>query len=144
MKPELAKLIFITAAIANIGGVAVFCKGFTNTALNQADPTLFSNFGLLMIMVWGLTYLAAARYAPVAPLIALAFAVEKAVYVMCWVRWMSNHRQDLPELFNTDLFAGTFMAIYGGVDFVYMLLFAWVFWVFRHHSSDATDTSEAA
>lgn len=132
MTPNIARGIFMTAALANIGGVLVFCKGFTNTALNDADPILFSNFGLLMIMVWGVTYLAAAKYAPKIPYVALAFALEKAVYVMCWIRWMSNHNASLPDLLATDLFAGTFMSIYGIVDFSYMLLFAWVFWVFRH------------
>ena len=138
MRPNLARGIFMTAALANIGGVLLFCKGFTNTVLNEADPTLFSNFGLLMIMVWGLTYLGAAKYAPKIPYVALAFAVEKAVYVMCWIRWMSNHKDTLPELFDADLFAGTFMSIYGIVDFCYMLLFAWVFWVFRR-SQASTD-----
>lgn len=131
MKPGLVKIIFIVAAFVNIIGVGVLCKGFTNTALNNADPVLFSNFGLVMIMVWGLAFLAAARYAPQVPYISLAFAVEKSVYVMCWIRWLTNHRDTLPELFATDLFAGTFMAIYGAIDFIFMLLFAWVFWTFR-------------
>ena len=131
MNPKIATGIFLSAAFANIVGVLVFCKGFTNTTLNNADPTLFSNFGLLMIMVWGLTYLAAARYTPKVPLIALAFAIEKAVYVMCWIRWMNNHKDEIPTIFAEDAFAGLFLSIYGGVDFIYMLLFAWTFWVFR-------------
>ena len=136
MNPKVATGIFLSAAFANIVGVLVFCKGFTNTTLNEADPVMFSNFGLLMLMVWGLTYLAAARYAPKVPLVALAFAVEKAVYVMCWIRWINNHKDTLPELFAQDLFAGLFLSIYGGVDFIYMLLFAWTFWVFRHEPRD--------
>ena len=57
----------MTAALANIGGVLLFCKGFTNTVLNEADPTVFQIFGLLMIMVWGVAYLGAAKYAPKSP-----------------------------------------------------------------------------
>ena len=132
MKPSLVKIIFIVAASVNILGVALFSKGLTNTALNNADPVLFSNFGLVMIMVWGLAFLAAARYAPRVPYLSLAFTVEKAVYVMCWIRWITNHRDTLPDLFAEDLFAGLFMSIYGAVDFIFMMLFAWVFWTFRN------------
>lgn len=134
MNTSLAKGIFLAAAFTNIVGVLVFCKGFTNTALNEADPTLFSNFGLVMVIVWGLTYLAAARYVPKIPYVSLAFAVEKSVYVMCWLRWMNNHKESVPSLFEADLLAGLFISIYGGVDFIFMLLFAWVFWEFRKES----------
>ena len=36
----------------NIGGAILFSKGFTNKAINQADPVVMSNFGLIMIK-WG-------------------------------------------------------------------------------------------
>ncbi|MDA7863098.1 hypothetical protein N9953_02090 [Akkermansiaceae bacterium] len=49
------------AAVAmNIGGVLLFSKGLTNEAINEADPVVMSNFGLVMIMVWGLAYAGAA------------------------------------------------------------------------------------
>ena len=50
----------IAAAVMNIGGVLAFSKFFTNAAVNEADPVVMSNFGLVMIVVWGLAYAGAA------------------------------------------------------------------------------------
>ena len=47
---------FIAAGLMNIGSVLLFSRGFTNSAINTADPVVMSNFGLLMIVVWGLAY----------------------------------------------------------------------------------------
>jgi hypothetical protein len=51
MNPNLVKNGFIAAAFINIGGVLLFSRAFTNDAINQADPVVMSNFGLLMIVV---------------------------------------------------------------------------------------------
>ena len=60
MNERLTNIGLIAAGVMNIGGVLLFSRGFTNTAINQADPVVMSNFGLLMIVVWGLAYLGAA------------------------------------------------------------------------------------
>ena len=61
MNKNLLKNGFIAAGLMNIGGVLLFSRGFTNSAINNADPVVMSNFGLLMIAVWGLAYLGAPR-----------------------------------------------------------------------------------
>ena len=113
MNANLTRNGFIAAAMMNIGGVLLFSRAFTNDAINQADPVVMSNFGLLMIVVWGLAYLAA------------AFAVEKLVYVVVWGLWMANH--SLGAVYEQDLFAGVFYSIYGLNDLAFMLFFGWVF-----------------
>ena len=50
---------FIAAGLVNIGGVLVFSRIFNNSAINTAGPVVMSNFGLLMIAVWGLERLRA-------------------------------------------------------------------------------------
>ena len=109
----------------NIGGVLLFSRAFTNTAVNQADPVVMSNFGLVMIAVWGLAYLAASSIKSNVKWLAGAFAVEKLVYVVVWAMWHSNN--SVAQLFSKDVFAGVFFSIYGINDFVCMLFFAWVF-----------------
>ncbi len=52
---------FIAAGMMNIGGVLLFSRAFTNQAINQADPVVMSNFGLLMIIIWGLAYISVAK-----------------------------------------------------------------------------------
>jgi hypothetical protein len=108
----------------NIGGVLLFSRGFTNVAINNADPVVMSNFGLLMIVVWGLAYLGAAAITSDIKWLAGAFALEKSVYVVVWVNWLSEN--SLAHLYAEDLFAGVFFSIYGANDFVFMLFFAWV------------------
>jgi hypothetical protein len=125
MNRKLVKIGLIAAAIMNIGGVLVFSRAFTNVAISNADPVVMSNFGLLMIVVWGLAYLGAAFINSNIKWLAGAFAVEKLVYVVVWVTWLSKNR--LASLYSEDVFAGVFYSIYGLNDLVFMLFFAWVF-----------------
>lgn len=129
MSSQWVKLGLIAAATMNIGGVLVFSRLFTNEAINQADPVVMSNFGLLMIVVWGLAYLgAAAANAPIRWL-AAAFAAEKLVYGVVWVMWLTKN--SLASLYATDLFAGIFFSIYGLNDLAFLVFFGWVFVVQR-------------
>lgn len=129
MNERLTNTGLIAAGLMNIGGVLIFSRGFTNTAINQADPVVMSNFGLLMIVVWGLAYLGAATVTSSIRWIAGAFALEKLVYVVVWCKWLSEN--SLAQLYAKDWFAGAFFSIYGVNDFVFMLFFAWVFFLKR-------------
>ena len=124
MNPNLIRNGFIAAALMNIGGVLLFSRAFTNDAINQADPVVMSNFGLLMIVVWGLAYLGAAFIKGSLRWLAAAFAIEKLVYVVAWGLWISSN--DLGALYEQDLFAGAFFSIYGLNDVAFMLFFGWV------------------
>lgn len=109
----------------NIGGVVIFSRAFTNVAINNADSIVMSNFGLLMITVWGLAYLGAAAIGSDIKWLMGAFAVEKLVYVVVWILWHSQN--SLTQLYSADVFAGVFYTIYGINDLVFMLFFARVF-----------------
>lgn len=111
----------------NIGGVLLFSRAFTNLAINNADPLVMSNFGLLMIVVWGLAYLATAAVTTSIKWLAATFALEKLVYGVVWIRWLSGN--SLAQLYSNDLFAGAFFSIYGANDLIFMTFFAWVFFV---------------
>jgi hypothetical protein len=119
----------IMAGAMNVGGVLLFSRAFTNVAVNNADPVVMSNFGLLMIVVWGLAYWGAAAINSSIKWLAMAFALEKLVYVVVWLQWLSGN--SLAQLYSMDLFAGLFYSIYGINDFVFMLFFAWVFFIQR-------------
>ena len=139
MTPRHAQIIFVLAAITNIPGVLLFTLAFTNTSLFEVDPGAFSQFGVLMIMVWGLAYLAAAPTASKTPWIALAFAVEKLIYVLRWTWWMSTSSVSLSELLDTSFFTGAFYGIYGIVDLIFMLLFLAVYIQFRTNQPSSED-----
>jgi hypothetical protein len=125
MHTTLARNGLIAAGLMNIGGVLVFSRLFTNQAINDADPVVMSNFGLVMIVVWGLAYLAAAAVGSQVKWLAGVFAVEKLVYVVAWILWLSGN--SLPQLYSADAFAGTFYAIYGMNDLLFMVFFGWLF-----------------
>ncbi|MBQ0754471.1 MAG: hypothetical protein KBT87_09815 [Gammaproteobacteria bacterium] len=125
MNRALVKNGFIAAGLMNIGGVLLFSRGFTNDALNNADPVVMSNFGLLMIIVWGLAYIGAATINANVKWLAGAFAVEKLVYVVVWAKWISEN--SVSSVFSADMFAGAFYAIYGLNDIAFMLFFLVVF-----------------
>lgn len=125
MHQKFRKAGFISAAMMNIGGVLIFSKLFTNTAINHADPIVMSNFGLLMIMIWGLAYLGAASIETHMKWLAGAFAIEKLVYVIVWLIWLSENR--LAPLYSKDFLAGVFYSIYGLNDLIFMIFFMVVF-----------------
>ncbi len=113
----------LAAAAMNVGGVLLFSRFFTNTAVNEADPVVMSNFGLVMIAVWGVAYAGASAIRSNIPWLLAAFALEKLAYVVVWLKWLSA--SSLPPLYGKDLFAGVFFSIYGLNDFVFMLFFLW-------------------
>ena len=125
MSPQRIKTGFIAAALMNIGGVLLFSKAFNNPTINEFDPVVMSNFGLLMIIVWGLAYLGAAFVTTGVKWLAGAFAIEKLVYVLVWVFWIQDH--NLASVYQQDLLAGVFYSIYGLNDLIFMLFFALVF-----------------
>lgn len=124
MNRNIVKIGLFAAGVMNIGGVLVLSRAFTNVAINNADPVVMSNFGLLMIVVWGLAYLGAATINSGIKWLAGAFALEKLVYFVVWIKWLSEN--SLARLYAEDAFAGVFFSIYGLNDFVFILFFAWV------------------
>ncbi|MGF1708194.1 hypothetical protein [Enterovibrio baiacu] len=104
MQTKTIKLGLFAAAAMNIGGVLIFSRAFTNTAINDADPVVMSNFGLLMIAVWGLAYLGTAFINSNIKWLAGAFAIEKLVYVIAWINWMSGN--SLSTVYDADLSRG--------------------------------------
>lgn len=125
MNKQMLKSGLIAAGLMNISGALVFSRAFTNEAINNADPVVMSNFGLLMIIVWGLAYIGASTINSNIKWLAGAFASEKLVYVVAWIMW--HLENSLAQLYSKDMFAGAFFSIYGLNDFVFMLFFAWVF-----------------
>jgi len=103
----------------------IFSRAFTNVAINEADPMVMSNFGLLMIVVWGLAYISSVTIISSIKWLAGVFALEKLVYVAVWLGWLSVN--SLTQLYSKDFFAGTFFSIYGANDLFFMLFFTWVF-----------------
>lgn len=115
---------FILAGIMN-NTVLIFSRLFTNSTIPEFDSTVMSNFGLLMICIWGLAYIAVAKnYEKVKYLVAV-FAIEKFIYGYIWINWLLNNT--ISDVFEKDLMAGLFYAIYGINDWTFFVFFSFVF-----------------
>lgn len=115
---------FIVAGLMN-ATVLIFSKLFTNSVIPEFDPTVMSNFGLLMILIWGLTYMSVAKnYHNVKWLIGV-FAIEKFIYGYIWINWILNN--NVYEVYKKDVLAGIFYSIYGINDWVFFIFFLLVF-----------------
>jgi len=133
MKRATVRQGFIAAGIMNIGGVLLFSRGLSNQVMLQVDPVVMGLFGLVMIMVWGLAYLAVADRYDQVPWLVGVFCLEKFIYASVWALWMAAHLDTLGTIYDQDLFAGIFYTIYGINDLVFALFFAWVFWTMRNN-----------
>ena len=116
---------FIAGALANFGGVLVATHGFTSDVVAHHFPAVFSDFGMVAILLWGLAYLAVARSHAAVPWLVAVFALEKLAYVATWLWWIQHH--PLAPVFEQSAAAGLFYTVYGANDLAFGLFFAWVF-----------------
>ena len=122
---ELIAKGFILSGIMNVGGTLIFSRFFTNETIPEADPVVMSNFGLLMIFVWGLVFLSIYQKYEQLNWLVVVFAIEKLIYGLHWINWISNN--DLYDVYNKDQMAGIFYATYGVNDLLFFVFFLYVF-----------------
>jgi hypothetical protein len=115
---------FIIAGLMN-SSVLIFSKLFTNPTIAEFDPAVMSNFGLLMILIWGLAYISIAKTYETAKWLIAVFAIEKLIYGVIWINWMLNN--NISDVFEKDLLAGVFYSIYGINDWSFFIFFTFVF-----------------
>lgn len=136
MNESLFKKGFLLAGLVNVVGILAVSQGFTNEVLNQADPVVMSNFGLCMIILWGLTYMAVANHFTKLPLICLIFAAEKLAYTYAWAAWMFSDAMPISEIFAADVMTGIFYAGYGLNDAAFMVFFLMAYRFTRQQKHD--------
>ena len=117
------RLVLVGAGVTNLVGVPLFSQMFSNDMLIALNPGVFSRFGLLLIMFWGVAYLASAGIHRQASGLLAVFALVKLVYVVTWGLWLNDHLLQLPELLRTHPLTGAFYAVYGVIDLLFAVLF---------------------
>ncbi len=121
---DLLQKGFITAGVMNMTAL-LFSRFFTNEVIPEYDPVVMSNFGLLMIVVWGFAYISVAKNFHHVKWLVGVFAAEKVIYAFIWTRWMLNNQ--VSEVLAKDTMAGIFYAVYGLNDWIFFLFFFLVF-----------------
>ena len=116
---------FIIGGLVNLGTTLTFV---IPNHLGKLYPMVFSLFGIIAIILWGLAYISVSKsYAKVRMLL-LVFAVEKAVYVGAWIYWLAKQRTILDEPgVVSNGFDKFFLNGFGVVDFAWGVFFVWVF-----------------
>lgn len=119
---------FLLAGFANILGVLGFSLGFQNELLNSYYPEVFSNFGLGMIIVWGMAYIAVSTEHPRASRLIFVFFLEKMVYVGTAIYFWFVMKPDFMVMWEESVLTTLFFIIYGINDLVFGLMFfyAWL------------------
>jgi len=123
MSDNTIKKIFISAGLFNIAGSLIFSMFFTNPYPAKYYPAVFSDFGFIAIILWGMAYLAVSSvYMHNRAL--MVFAVEKMVYVVTWVYFLVNSWAELPGIYNESIMTGMMLSVYGSGDLLFGLFFA--------------------
>ncbi len=125
MNVSIVKKGFIAAGLSNIIGVIFFSKLFTNEVLMREDPEVMGTFGLVMIMVWGLAFIAAANTFQNLRWLVGVFMLEKISYVIAYGLWLSQN--DISKVYEKDTLAGIFFSVYGLNDLLFFIFFSYVF-----------------
>jgi hypothetical protein len=115
---------FIISGLMN-ASVLIFSRLFTNSTIPEFDPNVLSNFGLLMIFIWGLAYISVAKNYDKVKWLVGVFAVEKFIYGCVWTNWILNN--NISDVYEKDIMAGMFYSIYGINDWVFFVFFILVF-----------------
>ncbi len=125
IKNKLITKGFILSGIMNILGVLIFSRFFNNAVIPEYDTQAMSNFGLLMIVVWGFIFISASKYYDKIPLLIGVFIIEKLIYALHWTKWVMHN--NISEVFAKDKMAGIYYAIYGINDWLFFIFFLVVF-----------------
>lgn len=122
----LVTIGFLVAGCVNVFGSLLVSAGFTNRTLASLDPVVFSNFGFVAIMLWGLAYMAVSRSYHYVPYVVAVFALEKFIYAIMWIMWMGRFSDRISAILSETPMTGGFYLTYGPVDFLFGVFFAWV------------------
>lgn len=119
---------FVLAGFANIFGVLGFSLGFQNELLNSYYPQVFSNFGLAMIIIWGMAYISVSTEHPRASRLLFIFFIEKMIYVGTAVYFWLVMKPDFMLMWEESIVTALFFVIYGINDLIFGLMFfyAWL------------------
>ena len=137
LSKEFIKKGLYLSGIMNISGVLIFSRFFTNKVINEADPVTMSNFGLLMIVVWGLVFLAIVPKWENLKWVIGVFFIEKIIYGLTWSKWIMSN--DLSSVYKEDMMAGIYYTIYGLNDWLFCIFYLVVFIYLSKHEKKQAD-----
>lgn len=126
MKINTVQKILLGAGMFNIGGVLIFSLFFTNPYPARYYPSVFSDFGMVLTIVWGMAYIASIPVYREAGILMFVFAAEKLAFAASWVIFLADKGIMLPGIFRESPVTGLMFGIYGFGDILFGCFFAWM------------------
>ncbi|MBQ4831353.1 hypothetical protein J8L84_18905 [Alteromonas sp. MMG017] len=117
---------FVIAGLMNFVGVLLGTLFFTHNIIQTYDSQVMSSFGLMIILLWGVAYMAMASSWSSNKLMVGTFIVVKGLYFLHWVNWIFNHNELLYEIYEQHFLSGLFYSIYGLNDLFFAIFFGYV------------------
>ena len=125
-KPWIRNL-FCLIGVGNLITMSLVLPIYDHSYLSSLNPEVFSTTGLIVIGLWGLTYISISQSYYTVPYAVLVVAMEKFFYAALWLPWMSHHGSQLGTIFQQDIIAGLAYCAWGPYDFISGLFFLCVF-----------------
>ena len=114
----------ILAGLANILGISLFSKFFSNKNLANFD-SIFDLRGNILIVLWGLTYIFTQN--TYKNPVMIVFFIEKMVYVVNYFLALRNKLEEIKDFWKDDKLTCIFLSIYGIVDLVFGAIFLYLY-----------------
>ena len=112
---------YILAGCYNLGIIPA--SKFFQEDMGKID-SIFDPSGCLLIVLWGMAYIAASPIVEKAPALSMVFGVEKVFYSLRWAVWVNSQTLDsIRTLIQDDMITGLFFSLYGIGDGLFATLF---------------------
>jgi len=126
MKKTMIQKMFWAAGLINIIGMLSVSLFFTSPYPAKYYPLVFSNFGMIVIMLWGLANIAVSSVYMHVRMLLFVFALERMAYTITWVIFIATSGSLIPVIFQESIITGLILGSYGLCDAAFSLFFTWV------------------
>ncbi|HPQ54840.1 MAG TPA: hypothetical protein PK253_16425 [Spirochaetota bacterium] len=126
MKKTMIQKIFWAAGLINIIGMLSVSLFFTSPYPAKYYPLVFSNFGMIVIMLWGLANIAVSSVYMHVRMLLFVFALERMAYTITWIIFIATSGSLIPVIFQESIITGLILGSYGLCDAAFSLFFTWV------------------
>lgn len=126
MTKKMIQKIFWAAGLINIIGMLSVSLFFTSPYPAKYYPLVFSNFGMIVIMLWGLANIAVSSVYMHVRMLLFVFALERMAYTITWIIFIATSGSLIPVIFQESIITGLILGSYGLCDAAFSLFFTWV------------------
>jgi hypothetical protein len=123
-------ILFYCAGVMNVIGLVCFNNFYYDAnVIENALPGVFSIFSQILIQLWGLAYIGAAKHWKRMPFLCFVFFIEKILFSYVWASFIldeTNRNKVINSIANMEkLQANLFLLLFGVNDILFGLVFGY-------------------